>query len=422
MAIKRIPITSAAIGMYLCGIDRSWLNTPFFLHRFLIKTQDDIEKLKNCGIHEITIDTDRGIDLPSVEQLPEPLLPNSDTNLSFVPPILAEEQRIHHLPNELQGTSLAHELTATKQNRAHMLEEIRDVLGNFGKTGRIPLDQINQVTRSIMQETLNHEDAYLALVQTREFSPLLYDHALTVSTLAVFLGRAAGLDDQDLHHLGTAGLLHDVGLLSLPKQLHRPLNQLSESELTIYKSHPMRGVSLLSRKQQLPSPIIDIIQEHHVNPDGSGYPPERSHFTISIPSRILRIVDEYDEFLSGHQTGEPLPVRTALQSLYQQGQRRQLDAELVAKFIHLIGIYPTYSVVELTTGERGIVTGNSHHNLLQPTILLIQNADHQPLSEPIPLNFSVLPPDLPKPEIVGVLSPEEVGIKVDSALEDWVTL
>jgi hypothetical protein len=99
-----------------------------------------------------------------------------------------------------------------------------------------------------------------------------------------------------------------------------------------------------------------------------------------------------------------------------------LDAELVGKFINLVGIYPTYSLVELSTGERGIVTANSRENLLHPTILLIQDSAHQPLPEPIPFNFSVLGTDGPSPEIVKILTPEEAGVQLDTALEDWVTL
>ena len=99
-----------------------------------------------------------------------------------------------------------------------------------------------------------------------------------------------------------------------------------------------------------------------------------------------------------------------------------MDEELVGKFINLIGIYPTYSFVELSTGERGIVTANSRENLLHPTILLIQDADHKPLPEPIPFNCSVLGSESPSPEIVKILSPEEAGIQLDTVLEDWVTL
>lgn len=424
MAIKRIPTASVQVGMYLCGIDRSWLDTPFLRHRFLIKSSTDIAKLHQCGIQEITIDTERGLDEPlgfesePIQGNDVPSTPDFKTTHSSVP---AEIERIQKLPPTLLGKSLSGELTSMKHARQYMLESVQDILQTLTKTGGMAIEQVHHVTQSIMVDTLGHEEACIAMIRTRDFSPALYDHALTVSTLAVLLGRAVGLTEIPLQHLAVAGLLHDAGLLKIPQSLHRPLNQLSDSELGVYHTHPRRGVDMLTKQSPLADEVETLIREHHTALNGSGYP-SHDQAGLSTSSRILRIVDEYDELLSGHQTGKSLSIRVALQTLYQQGRKGLIDGELVATFINLIGIYPTYGLVELSTGERGIVTANSRDNLLQPTILLIQDADHRPLLDPIPFNFSVLSPDGLHPEIVKVLPPEQVGIALDSALEDWMTL
>jgi len=427
MAKKRIPIASVIVGMYLCGIDRSWLDTPFLRHRFLIRSAEDLTKLQGCGIQEITIDTERGLDDTSTaeanhqEETPvtPPLVPPRGTTKASISP---EEARIQLLPEEVKGKSLGGELTSITQTRQYMLQSVQDILETLGKTGGLALEQVNHLTQSIMADTLDHEEAYIALIRTREFSPALYDHALAVSTLSVLLGRAIGLEDSECQNLAIAGLLHDAGLAKIPQTIHRPLHELSDSELGIYQSHPKRGLDFLMKQSTLSDQVQTYIREHHVALDGSGYPAHIDPATIQPASRILRLVDEYDELLSGHHSGKPQTVRGALQSLYQQGKKGALDAELVGKFINLIGIYPTYSLVELSTGERGIVTANSRENLLHPTILLIQDAAHKPLPEPIPFNFSVLGTDTPSPEIVKIVPPEEAGIQLDIVLEDWVTL
>lgn len=410
--------------MYLCGIDRSWLKTPFLVHRFLIKSSSDIAKLEQAGIQEIIIDTDRGRD---IVQNPEP--PHTRDDVSSTPnapipdsPGPPEVARLGQLSPSVHGKSLSGELTTMKMVRMYMLEGVQDILRTLQKTGRLAMEQVHQITESVMAESLRHEEACIAMIRTRDFSPALFDHALAVSTLAVLLGRAVGLDNTALQHLASAGLLHDAGLLNIPQILHRPLNQLSDAELVLYRKHPHRGVEMLSQQSSLPDEVDTLIREHHIARDGTGYPANSDPDKIHTPSRILRIVDEYDELLTGHHTGNPLPVRNALQSLYQQGKKGLLDGALVATFINLIGIYPTYALVELSTGERGIVTANSRDNLLQPTILLIQDAIHQALPEPIPFNFSVLSSHESRPEIVRVLAPEQVGIDLDSALENWMTL
>ena len=426
MAKKHIPISSVRVGMYLCGIDRSWLDTPFLRHRFLIRSTADLTKLQQCGIQEITIDTERGLDATPEEdtaiQEEAPVavhqaLPRIKTKASIAP----EVARIQQLPEEVQGKSLGGELTSITQTQHFMLQDVQDILTTLTKTGGLAVERVNHLTRSIMAETLDHEEAYIALIRTREFSQAQYDHALAVSTLAVLLGRAVGLEDSECQDLAFAGLLHDTGLAKLPESILRPLHELSDSELRVYQSHPKRGVDFLMQQATLSEQVLRLIREHHVALDGSGYPSSIDPSTIQPASRILRLVDEYDELLSGYQSEKPQTVRGALQTLYQQGKKGALDPELVGQFINLIGIYPTYSFVELSTGERGIITANSRENLLQPTILLIQDAAHEPLPEPIPFNFSVLGADNPSPEIVKILPPEEAGMEL-AALEDWVTL
>ena len=71
MAKKRSPISAVKVGMYLCEIDRSWIDTPFLRYRFLIQSPADLAKLQQCGVQEITIDTDQGLDVPSLPEAPQ---------------------------------------------------------------------------------------------------------------------------------------------------------------------------------------------------------------------------------------------------------------------------------------------------------------------------------------------------------------
>lgn len=108
--------------MYLCGIDRSWMDTPFLRHRFLIRSSSDLTELRQCGIQEITIDTDRGLDDTSAMKTQ----PHEETPVTTPPdpprvqlrrPSPPQVERIQHLPQEVQGKSLGGELTSITQTR-----------------------------------------------------------------------------------------------------------------------------------------------------------------------------------------------------------------------------------------------------------------------------------------------------------------
>ena len=139
-------------------------------------------------------------------------------------------------------------------------------------------------------------------------------------------------------------------------------------------------------------------------------------------SQLLRIVDDYDELLTGQQGLPPLSGKDSLGELLKRGKAHKLNLQLVSQFISQIGIYPIYSFVELNTGERGIVTAHSKENLLQPTILLIQDAAKHPFSDPIPINFATIHDCTVTPEIVKILDPEQEGVQIEKVLADWVTI
>ncbi len=427
MSQKTIPIHTLTIGMYVCGIDRPWMETPFLRHRFTIKTQDQIEKLKECGVKNITIDTSRGVD--ATENLEAPNTTEEAGREQTVGILGADyqdgrkaEERISNLPKTLRGKSLSNELSSTREVRTHMLESVSDILTSIATSGVVPTSQIKEVTHQIIAETLAHEEALIAMIRTREFCPDLHEHSLSVGTLAVLLGRLVGYDDSQLHTLGTAALLHDIGLVRLPASLLSPQNRQAEVDRLQYHSHTQLGVDIIKESSGISDDVRTIVEEHHVLLDGTGYPSHIIPENISMSSRLLRIVDEYDELLSGQQALPSLSGKDALGELYQRSKKNQLDPQLVSQFISQVGIYPIYSLVELNTGERGIVTAHSKENLLHPTVLLIQDSKKQSFIEPVPINFSTVDDKHSIPEIVNVLDPELEGIRVEKVLADWVTM
>ncbi len=427
MPLKNIPLEAVTTGMYLCGIDRPWMATPFLRNRFLIKTPLQIEKLKKAGVKNITIDPSRGVDVATVIDNEKPSESLTVDIQSKEVPVDSEseptaETLIAQLPKEVLGKSLSNELSLTRDVRHEMLESVQDILSSISTSGVVQARQVEEVTQSIIAQTLEHEDASIAIICLRECSPDLHEHSLSVSTLAVLLGRLVGYDDSQLHSLGTAALLHDVGLSQIPPALWSPKNRQSATENTLYQSHAQLSVDMLLESTGISDEVRTIVKEHHVLLDGTGYPKHIDPNSISRMSQLLRIVDEYDELLTGQEGLPPMSGKEALGELLQRSKKNKLNLQLVSQFISQIGIYPIYSLVELNTGERGIVTGHSKENILQPTILLIQDAAKHPFQDPFPINFATMHDSPSIPEIVKVLNPEQEGIQVENFLADWITV
>lgn len=414
MAIKKIPIESVRLGMYITGFDRSWLETPFLTHRFLLKKATQLTKLRQSGIRHVEIDTAQGLDVSQDLQAEQ-------TEPTTVNPAIQVAEELAKLPDDSHGMALSQELNHARDIRQEMLGEVREVLGSIRTSGVVDGSKAKEVSEDIIAKTIGHEEALAALIRTRKFSPDLYDHSLSVCTLSVLLGKLLGYEKHMLHQLAMAALLHDIGLLRLPTDIVRPIRLLTESDHKIYQQHPSLAVEILQKNKDIPPEVIEMIAaHHHISPSSDQQDSPTDDWRKL--GQVLRVVDVYDELLTGQGLQKPLPVKDALGELYQQGQRTEVDINLVSHLISQIGIYPIYSLVELNTGERGIVTAVTPGQLLQPVVLVIQDPDHRPYKDPIPVNFSTHLPEENPIQITQVLDAEQEGVPIEEVLADWVAL
>ncbi len=425
MAIKRIPIASLKLGMYVVGLDRSWLSTPFFSHKFLVDKQEQLDKLKQISIRFVDIDTSKGLDIEGpallVERPPEPAQPEPgpvDVQAMAAAPAPDPVSAAQAKP-ELHGTDLKEDFSEARKVRKEMLQSVRDLLGSVRTSGTVDTVQTKKVAEQVIVTTLAHDQAIAALIRTRQFNPELYDHALSVSTLAVLLGRLLGYGEERLQTIAMAALVHDVGLLRLPQNLLHVRRAFTPSEQKLYDTHATLGGEVLKQSGGFSAEVLEIVAKHHAPPPRSG---EEAGGGMAESVRLIQVADVYDELLTGQGDRPPLPVRDALRLLYREGQAGRVDAEFTAHLISQIGIYPLYSFVELNTGHRGIVASIQPGELLKPMVLLTHGPDRRPYDEPMPVNLAAGPSENPPLEITTVLDPEEAGVNVETILADWVAI
>ena len=214
------------------------------------------------------------------------------------------------------------------------------------------------------------------------------NHSLAVCTLATIIGQALGHDLMKLHELATGALLHDIGLLQLPSHLFRTSTPLFGEDLAAFHHHSRLGAIAIEAHHDFPQTVRQIAAEHHVTPDGQGYPAETSAGSTAEASRIVMIADRYDELLTGFGRLRPLPSHTAIQQLFQEGEFGRLDLHLVTFFIKLVGIYPIYSFVKLNTKERGMITTINPATLHQPIVALTYDETDRPYRNPFTIDLS----------------------------------
>lgn len=400
--------------MYVVGLDRSWLQTPFIFHRKLIKGDDDIAIFERNGVREVIIDTAHGLDIDDSctgVGSSDAVHAAADASPMKVPDTAAvADKSTDRVPSAVERVlqPLAIELHAAQTIQNEALATAQKVFDGAGGGGPVKSEAAKKVVTDLMGSIARSPEANLLLMQMRRFQKDLFSHAVNVCVLSLVVGVLEDFD-VDVAGLGVGALLHDVGETRIPRNLIRKKNVLTEAERRLREQHPKLGAVLLEQNHDLAPCARQIVCEHHERIDGSGYPLGVRAGNLSLAGQIVAITDAYDDMLSGRNQAVLQPVEV-LRQLFMQSNAGSLDRELVERIIRCLGVYPIGSLVELNTGERGIVVAANRTDTLKPTLRIVMSSNglvHN--SGPI-VSLADSDSGTPQRHIIGSLDPGKVRI------------
>lgn len=293
--------------------------------------------------------------------------------------------------------------------KQQLTQAVQSVFTTISQTGTVDTQQTSEAVQeiTIVTRTLTHSSLFIALSQNQPGDSRLSQHALTTCTLSLILGQARQFNPLELQELATAALLHDIGLLEIRPAIWKrayTVSGLSQAEKYEFETHPTRGVLTLQRRGGFDPSVLHLIANHHAYLDDSGYPKEaRGEFT-SDRTRILMVVDRYDELLTGFGGNTALTPHHTFQCLYHESQKGKLDQGIVSTFIGLIGIYPVHSHVRLNTQELAVVTELNPTQLHQPIITITHHSGGEEYSDPFVVDLAHQN-DAPPPRAIEAILP-----------------
>lgn len=352
--------------MYVVSLDQPWLETPFLCHQRRIKSQEDIDVLKRRGIREVVIDTARGVDVVFSEPAREE---PSQTRVAESAADAARDGGKTSSAAEIAFDSFLREIDTCQLIQQQALAAAESIFDGVGTGAPVSAQVAEKVVVDLLETISRSPEANLLLMQMRRFKKDLAAHGLNVCILSLVVNAVEEVA-ADAVALGLGALLHDVGETRLPKNLFHKMAGLTPMEQRLVERHPALGAQLVSDCRDLPPEARRIVLEHHERADGSGYPQQAHGGDISPLSQIVAITDLYDDMLCGRR-GPVLQPMDALRQLFMLGQSGTLERDLVERVIRSIGVYPVGTVVELNTGERGIVIAVNRADTLKPTLRII---------------------------------------------------
>lgn len=150
------------------------------------------------------------------------------------------------------------------------------------------------VVRSLSVAMRSESLLVVPLLRMRAADEYMASHALNVSVLTMALATYVGLPDQDVHAFGMAGLLHDLGMARVPREILAKQGLLTDAERAIIQRHPADGARMILASERPLEVAAATAYEHHLRPDGTGYPTLRYPREVHLASHMVRVCAAYD--------------------------------------------------------------------------------------------------------------------------------
>lgn len=367
---KKVDVKDLRVGMYIAEVDRPWLETPFLFQGFPLKTLADIEGVRrNC--RHVYIDTERGADSDAAMPVQKVNRRIEQDMLKKIPPVSSREAHYPLRASFRQEIKIARRIhRETKRLIKGLLDDIR-----LGKS--VDAAASKQMVGQMVESVIRNPSALVWFTHMKQRDEYTSDHSLNVCVLSLAFARHLGLPREALNEIGVGALLHDVGKMRVPLEILNKAGRLTEEEFELVKLHPLYGREILEAAGNVPGAAVHIAYSHHERCSGKGYPEGRVADMLPFYSKAVAIADVYDAMTSDRVYHDAIPSHEALKKIYEW-RNTDFDGELVEKFIQCLGIYPIGSVVELTSGDVGIIVEVNPRQRLKPKVLLILEPDKQP--------------------------------------------
>jgi HD-GYP domain-containing protein (c-di-GMP phosphodiesterase class II) len=362
---KEVSVEELQFGVFIAELDRPWTETPFVFQGFVLNSDEQLAMLrKYCK--KVYIDLDKGLDLPDRSQLQTASLSAGHKPSSVLASIKNKAKY-----EELASVDAEIPRARTSLNKTE--SALQDLLVTVRAGKAIDAPRVREAVTNMTDSVVRNPDAMLLLAKMKEKGGRNLDRAVGVSIYMITFGRFLQLPREQLDLLGMLGLLQDVGKMRVPEEVLSKSEPLSHVETVLCRSHVDHSVAILKETTGLPADLPALASLHHERFDGSGYPNKLKGPEIGLFGVIAGLVDFFDALSHPRPYGEALAPSNVLTMLYNL-RDIQFDGPLVEQFIQCIGIFPVGAIVELNSGEMGIVIAQNLARRLQPRVMVVLDA------------------------------------------------
>ena len=252
-----------------------------------------------------------------------------------------------------------------------LIERLDEVCENIANGVSVEARSIDNITGRLLQAVRDQRNSFIGFILGGEIKG--HEMAKSLVNTAI-LSALIALELKMPHHkvsqVVTGALLHDVGMLRIPKEIVDKKGGLSTAELQRIQSHPLYTHKIVIKELLYPEDVGLIVLQHHERWDGEGYPRRISGAAIDTGARIVSVADAFEAMVSQKPYRNSMMGYQAMKNLLSDNLRR-FDPDIIKAFIQTMGIYPIGSIILLNNGALARVVEVESTAPLRPKIKIL---------------------------------------------------
>ena len=295
------------------------------------------------------------------------------------------------------------------------VETVEGIVSAVAADKAINMRAMNTMVHTMVDNILENRDALLGLTSIKMYDEYTFAHSVNTALLSISLATYLSLDKPQVAAIGVAGLLHDIGKVSIPREIINKPGKLTDEEWEVLQRHPIEGALTLAGVPGITKVAMVSAFEHHQHGGTRGYPCIDNVLQQHPFSQIIALADAYDAITAARvyysiQTPPDKAVRILLNK-----RGTAFNPVLVKAFVNMVGIFPIGTLLKLDDGGIGLVLHQTR-DLLRPRLLLLDRFDGSEREDGVEVSLLETEQGRYKRTAVGIIDPYMARINVKQYL------
>ncbi|HWQ61134.1 MAG TPA: HD-GYP domain-containing protein, partial [Negativicutes bacterium] len=241
-----------------------------------------------------------------------------------------------------------------EDTRVRLIQALQAAFLDYQKTGDLDTLALRSEVKNMVAEIIGNRDAMIHTFDLRTYQDYVYAHSVNVAVISVLIALNLDYNEAKLIDLAVGSLLHDIGMLAVPREILLKMGNLTPAESEAVQDHARQGFEIIRKRREVSTLAAHIAFQHHERVDGTGYPRRLKGDAIHEYARIVAVADIFDALIADRPYRKGLLPHEAYEIIMTLADR-YIDKAILDIFLTNVAIYPVGTVVQLSSGETAVV-------------------------------------------------------------------